>query len=79
MNSDAATTTRRFRGSPRIRRVGAIILGALVAAYLVLITDSWVDQLVSPRRIGLLIALWVLGLTALVLLTRAYRHAGSDS
>ena len=79
MNSDAPTTTSRFHGSPRMRRVGAIILGAFVAAYLVLITDSWADQLTTPRRIGLLVALWVLGLTALVLLARAYRHAGRDS
>jgi hypothetical protein len=50
-------------------------LAAFVVVYLILITASWADELASPRRLGVLVALWCIGLIALILLIRAYRHA----
>jgi hypothetical protein len=69
------TAPRGVRGSKRLRRLGAGALAAFIVVYLILITASWADQLASPRRLGMLLALWGLGLIALVLLVRVYRHA----
>jgi hypothetical protein len=53
-------------------------LAAFIVVYLILITASWADELASPRRFSVLLALWCLGLLALFLLVRAYRHAAGD-
>jgi hypothetical protein len=58
--------------------LGASALAAIIVVYLILITASWADELASLRRLSLLLALWGLGLLALVLLVRAYRHAAGD-
>jgi hypothetical protein len=65
----------QFHGSPRARRAGIISLATIVAIYLAAISISWTDQLESRRHIALFVLLWLLGLTALALLARAWRQA----
>jgi hypothetical protein len=69
----------RFRGSPRFRRLGALTLGTFVAVYLVLITAAWESQALPWHGVGLLIALWAVGLVAFAILVRGYRRAARDS
>jgi hypothetical protein len=72
---NTAPSSRGFRNSPRLRKFGILVLGTFVVAYLVVITASWAGALASPRRLGILVALWAIGLLALVLLIRGYRQA----
>jgi hypothetical protein len=50
------------------------MLSALIVLYLVLVTASWKEQMTSPHRLGVLIALWAVGLIALSILVRGYRR-----
>jgi hypothetical protein len=75
VKSNIEPSPRGFRRSPRLRRFGSVALGAFVVGYLVVITASWVGAPISPRRLGLLVTLWVLGLVAVGLLVRGYRQA----
>lgn len=76
MSSADAHSTDRSRGSITTRRIGIMVLALMVAAYLAAITGFLVDQLDSARRITLFTILWLLGLSALALLARAWRHQG---
>ena len=69
------SSARGFRGSPRLRRFGSVVLGGFVIGYLMIITRAWTVGSISPWRLGVLVALWVVGLSAVVLLIRGYRHA----
>jgi hypothetical protein len=71
---NTAPSPRGFRSSPRLRKIGILVLGAFVVGYLVVITSSWAGALVSPRRLSILLALWAIGVLALILLVRGYRQ-----
>jgi len=64
----------RFR-SPRARRMGSGALAAIIIAYLAIITYSLYDRLNSTQHIVRFAILWCLGIVALVLLMRSWRHA----
>jgi len=63
-----------FRGSRTARRLGAVILAMFVLGYLVGITYWRLEDLSFPRSLVVLSALWAVGILALVLLARAWRH-----
>ena len=77
VESNTPSPSRGFRRSPLLRRFGSVVLGGFVVGYLVVITISWVSAPISPRRLGVLATLWVIGLIAIFLLVRGYRHAGN--
>jgi hypothetical protein len=72
---NTAPSPRGYRSSPRLRKIGIVVLGAFVVGYLVVITSSWSGALVSPRRLSIVLALWAIGVLALILLVRGYRQA----
>jgi hypothetical protein len=47
----------------------------MIIAYLAIITYSLSDQLDSARHVFLFAVLWCLGVVALLLLVRSWRHA----
>jgi len=65
--------------SPLARRLGSAVLAALIIAYLAIITYSFLDQFNSTTNVAILVILWGLGVLALVLLIRSWRHAGTNS
>lgn len=67
------------RSSGTLRRIRIAALGLLVVIYLSLITVSYVGQLQSSKRIFILGFLWLLGLVAIALLVRAWRHLTSSA
>lgn len=69
------SNTSKPDGSRAMCRAGILVLGLLVTTYLAAVTFSLVDQLNSPRRVAIFFFLWLLGLVALVLLVRAWRHS----
>ena len=64
----------RFR-SPRMRRIGSGVLAAMIIAYLAIIAYFLSDELDSTRHVVAFATLWILGVVALVLLARSWRHA----
>jgi hypothetical protein len=76
-NDMSQQTTSRdrppFRGSPLARRISSVILAAFIAVYLLMITSALSDRLRSPKGVIELIVLWLLGLIALGMLSRAWR------
>jgi len=70
---------RPFRGSPLAQRIGSAILGAFIAMYLAVITYTFSDRLRSTMGILELIFLWLIGLLALGMLSRAWRKPRSKS
>jgi Na+/glutamate symporter len=64
----------RFRGSQTARRIGAVVLALLILGYLVGITYWRLEDLRLQRSLAVLIALSALGILALALLARAWRH-----
>ncbi len=74
MTRSAIDSNNKSRGSKNWRPVGVISMALIVIAYLAATTVSLVGELDSPKRIVILTVLWLLGLTALALLVRAWRH-----
>lgn len=64
----------RFRGSQTARRIGVVVLALFVLGYLVGITYWRLTDLDFQKSLVLLSALWAIGIVALVLLARAWRH-----
>jgi hypothetical protein len=58
------------------RRFGAAIFAVMIVVYLVGITYSYSGRLDSTRHVVQLAILWCLGILALILLVRLWRHAG---
>jgi hypothetical protein len=56
-----------------MRRAGAVVLAVILLGNLAAITYWRFDELGSAARAGVLAALWVIGIVALVLLVRAAR------
>lgn len=71
-----STTSRspRLRNSMRLRTIAVSTLAVLILAYLIAITIAWADQLFVGQRLAIFAILWTLGILALLLLIRAYRH-----
>ena len=63
-----------FRGSRTARRTGAVLLALFVLGYLIGITFWRFEELSSQRSVAVLGLLWSVGILALVLLVRAWRH-----
>jgi len=55
--------------------MGSGALAAIIIAYLAIITYSLHDRLNSTQHIVRFAILWCLGIVALVLLMRSWRHA----
>ena len=64
----------RFRGSRTARGIAAVVLGLFVLGYLVGITYWRLEDLSIQGSLAMLSALWAIGIVALVLLARAWRH-----
>jgi uncharacterized membrane protein YhaH (DUF805 family) len=64
----------RFRGSRTARGIATVVLGLFVLGYLVGITYWRLEDLSVRGSLALLSALWAIGIVALVLLARAWRH-----
>jgi hypothetical protein len=64
----------RFRGSRTARRIGAVVLALFVLGYLVGITYWRLEDPSAQGSLAVLSALWTIGIVALVLLARAWRH-----
>lgn len=77
MNQDTIPKQTQFRGSPRAQRIGSMVLTAIVAFYLAVITYSLSDSLDSTKHMLLFAFLWFIGLVALVLLSRAWRRGSA--
>lgn len=63
-----------FRGSRTARRIGAVVLALFVLAYLAGITYWRLEDLSVHKSLLVLSTLWAIGIVALVLLARAWRH-----
>jgi predicted membrane channel-forming protein YqfA (hemolysin III family) len=70
-------TSASFRGSPLAQRIGSAILGAFIAIYLAIITYTFSDRVRSTKGVVTLIFLWLIGLLALGMLSRAWRKPSS--
>jgi hypothetical protein len=77
MSQEATSKFAQFRGAPLARRIGSVALGAWIVLYLAVITYTFSDRLDSMKHVTLLFFLWLIGVLALGLLSRAWRKPGS--
>ena len=77
--SQQAKNLPPVRGSPRAQRIGSAILGAFVATYLAIITYTFSGRLRSTNGVVELIFLWLIGLLALAMLSRAWRKLAQEA
>ena len=65
--------SERFLGSLRARRIGVVLLAAMLVGYLAAIT-YWRHERSTAAQLLVLAGLWALGILALALLARAWRR-----
>jgi len=53
-------------------RVAVFVFTLFIVGNLIVISISWLQESRSPRHVGVLVVLWVLGILALTILMRGY-------